>query len=196
MLIQSAQHLARHPGPLGHFFKKVKKRKHHNVAVVATARKLAMLAWHILTTHQPYRYAQPNPTEEKLRRLRTKATGQRKKTGPKKGTPNQPLLGAGTRAKRVRSLDDVYANENLPALAPAPAGERRTLEQTGTAKFARSISQTTIVARKSPPRASAADNAQGKPADTKSKNRPLTTKPNQKAKAKKNKRRKTATSTR
>ena len=50
---------ARHPGPLGHFFRRLKRRKGHNVAVVATARKLVTIAWHLLTKREPYRYAVP-----------------------------------------------------------------------------------------------------------------------------------------
>src|SRR6185312_9039253 len=46
MLIQSAQAVRVHPGPLGYFFRRLRKRKPHNVAVVAVAHKLALLAWH------------------------------------------------------------------------------------------------------------------------------------------------------
>ena len=85
MLIQAAQHLRLHPGPLGVFFRRLAKKKNYNVAVVATARKLAVIAWHMLTNDEPYRYAQPTPTQAKLSRLRVKATGEVRKTGPKKG---------------------------------------------------------------------------------------------------------------
>lgn len=78
MLVQAAQGVAEHPGPLGAFFRRLAHRKTRNVAVVATARKLVVLAWHLLTAGEPYRYALPRPTEEKLRRLRTRATGQRR----------------------------------------------------------------------------------------------------------------------
>jgi transposase len=37
MLTQAAQHAAEHPGPLGAFFRRLKKRKTHNIAIVATA---------------------------------------------------------------------------------------------------------------------------------------------------------------
>lgn len=49
LLVQAAQHLRLHPGPLGHFFRKLKKKKGHSVAVVAAARKMAVIAWHLLT---------------------------------------------------------------------------------------------------------------------------------------------------
>lgn len=40
----------RRDGRLGHFFQRIKRRKNHNVAAVATVRKLAVIAWRILTT--------------------------------------------------------------------------------------------------------------------------------------------------
>ena len=78
MLIEAAQHLDKHPGPLGHFFRRLAKKKTRNVAVVAGARKLAMIGWQMLTTKEPYRYAIPRTTASKLAKLRVKATGQRR----------------------------------------------------------------------------------------------------------------------
>jgi transposase len=112
MLVQAAQHVRLHPGPLGVFFRRLAKRKNHNVAVVACARKLVVIAWHMLTKNEPYRYAQPRPTEAKLSRLRVKATGKRRKTGPPPGTPNTPALGPGTRSRRVKALDQVYKEDS------------------------------------------------------------------------------------
>jgi transposase len=48
MLIQAAQQADRHPGPLGVFFRRLAHKKGRNVAVVATARKLATIGWHML----------------------------------------------------------------------------------------------------------------------------------------------------
>ena len=48
MLIQAAQHADRHPGPLGVFFRRLAHKKGRNVAVVATARNLATIGWHML----------------------------------------------------------------------------------------------------------------------------------------------------
>ena len=68
MLIEAAQHLDKHPGPLGHFFRRWLKKKCRNVAVVAAARKLAVIAWMMLKNNEPYRYALPKTTEAKLSR--------------------------------------------------------------------------------------------------------------------------------
>ena len=54
------------------------RRKNHNVAVVATARKLAVIAWSILTTGEPYRYAQRAAAAKKLPSLRIAAGGEKR----------------------------------------------------------------------------------------------------------------------
>jgi hypothetical protein len=38
---------------MGHFFRRLAEKKNRNVAVVAAARKLAMIGWHMLTTGEP-----------------------------------------------------------------------------------------------------------------------------------------------
>lgn len=62
MLIEAAQHLGTNPGPLGAFFRRLQHRKNRNVAVVATARKLVTIAYRLLTSGEPYRYAMPART--------------------------------------------------------------------------------------------------------------------------------------
>ena len=54
------------------------RRKNHNVAVVATARKLAVIAWRILTAGEPYRYAQRAAAAKKLPSLRIAAGGEKR----------------------------------------------------------------------------------------------------------------------
>jgi hypothetical protein len=66
LLTQAAQHLATHPGPLGVFFRRIARRKHRNVAVVATARKLVVTALLMLKAREPYRYSLPESTKVKL----------------------------------------------------------------------------------------------------------------------------------
>jgi len=148
MLIEAAQHLDRHPGPLGHFFRRLAKKKNRNVAVVAGARKLAMIGWQMLVTGEPYRYAIPRTTETKLARLRVKATGRRRRSGSPKGTksmatrPGQP---GGSR--RIRALDEVYRSEGLPSPKPLSPGERRTVQQTDSKAFVAEIAAPRVVPR-------------------------------------------------
>jgi transposase len=125
MLIQAAQHLDKHPGPLGHFFRRLMKKKTRNVAVVAGARKLAWIGWMMLKSNEPYRYAIPKSTEAKLAKLRVKATGQRRKGGAGKGVKAVAKLPGGSRS--VKSLPQVLASEGLPEPRPLSSGEQRTV---------------------------------------------------------------------
>jgi transposase len=125
MLIQAAQHLDKHPGPLGHFFRKLMKKKTRNVAVVAGARKLAWIGWMMLTRNEPYRYAIPKSTETKLAKLRVKASGERRKGGAGKGVKAVAKLPGGSRT--VKSLAQVLASEGLPEPRPLSSGEQRTV---------------------------------------------------------------------
>jgi transposase len=153
-LVQAAHSVARHPGPLGHFFSKLAKKKNYNVAIVATARKLVVIAWHMLTRNEPYRYAIPRSTEEKLRRLRIKATGERRKSGPRKGTKSATLLPGGRRT--IKSLERVYHEEGLPGLRGRTAGEQRTIEQSGTVEYVSSLDRDQVAPRRKRPAVKAA----------------------------------------
>jgi len=142
LLVQAAQHVRIHPGPLGAFFRRVAKRRGYNVAVVATARKLEVIAWHMLKANEPYRYAQPQTVETKLEQLRVTATGKKRKRGYAKGTPRPVTYGSGQRMQRVRSLRQVCERTALPSpksLTALPLGEQRMLEQSGTLEFVQAI---------------------------------------------------------
>lgn len=54
-------------GPLVHFFKRIARKKERAVAIVATARKLAVIVWNMLVKKQPYNPTQP---EEYLNKIR------------------------------------------------------------------------------------------------------------------------------
>lgn len=148
MLVQAAQQVARHPGPLGVFFRRLAKRKNRNVAVVATARKLVTIAWHMLKNNEPYRYAQPKTVEAKLSRLRVRATGRKKRAGTK-GQERSPNYGTGKRMRTIPSLDQIYATEQLPPIAPWKPGEEAMLATHGVAPYAARVRQTERVARRS-----------------------------------------------
>lgn len=148
MLIQAAQHGALHPGPLGVFFRRIARKKNRNVAVVATARKLVTIAWHMLKNNEPYRYAQPKTLEAKFSRLRVRATGKKKQTGSK-GQKRPATYGTGKRTRAVPALDHIYDSEGLPGLRPTAPGERAMLERQRVAEFAAHIRQPHRVPRKS-----------------------------------------------
>ena len=136
MMVQAAQQLGNNPGPLGVFFRRLAKRKNRNVAVVATARKLVTIAWHMLKRNEPYRYSIPSTTHAKLDRLRIRATGERKKGGNPKGQPRPATYGSGQPTRGIPSLDQVLARNALPPLAELKPGERAMLERSELTNFA------------------------------------------------------------
>ena len=63
----------RQPGPIRAFYRRVKGRRGHQVAIVAASRKLACLFWCLLTRGEDYAYGQPSLTRKKLRLLELRA---------------------------------------------------------------------------------------------------------------------------
>jgi transposase len=68
-LVEAARSVAQQPGPMHAFYERLRTRKGHNPAVVAVARKLAVLFYLMLAREQDYAHQQPSLTELKLRRL-------------------------------------------------------------------------------------------------------------------------------
>jgi transposase len=73
MLVEAGWCAARSPGPLRSFFLRVQSRRGQHVAAVATARKLAILIWHLLTKNENDLWARPALHARKLRDLELKA---------------------------------------------------------------------------------------------------------------------------
>ena len=64
MLVEAAWVAAKIPGPLRAFYERVRARRGMQVAVVATARKLATLCWHLVVGEQDYAFARPSLTDK------------------------------------------------------------------------------------------------------------------------------------
>jgi transposase len=126
LLVQAAQHMGVYRGPLGQTMRNIIKRKNRKVAVVACARKLAVLVWHVLSSGEPFRYAVPKALEAKYARLRVRATGQRRIGGVPKGSSRTSQYGHG-RTRAVPSLPQVLEQNGLPAVASLNRGERGML---------------------------------------------------------------------
>jgi transposase len=73
MLCEAAWVLIRTPGPLRAFYERVRARRGAQIALVATARKLGVLFWHLLTKGEDYAFQRPTLTRRKLRGLELKA---------------------------------------------------------------------------------------------------------------------------
>jgi transposase len=82
VLVEAAWSATRSPGPLRAFGERVAARRGKNVAAVAVARKLATLAWHLLTREQDYAFQRPTLVRRKLRRQELLAGAERAKPGP------------------------------------------------------------------------------------------------------------------
>jgi transposase len=69
MLCEAAWIVVRTPGPLRAFYGRVRARRGAQIALVATARKLCVLFWHLLTREEDYAFGRPSLYRHKLRRL-------------------------------------------------------------------------------------------------------------------------------
>jgi transposase len=78
-LVEAAWHAARSTGPLRTFWQRTAARRGANVATVAVARKLVVIAWHMLTKSEDYAFARPSLTREKIRKLELLVGAERRK---------------------------------------------------------------------------------------------------------------------
>jgi transposase len=106
LAIEASQVLALSNAPLAATYHRVRRKRGHNLAVTALARKLIVVIWHLLSKREPYRYAVPTRTRTKLRTVTQ---------DPKRARPGQI----------PKSLDAVYHEAGLPALQAPSQAERR-----------------------------------------------------------------------
>ena len=85
LLVEAAWAAAKAPGPLHAFFVRIRARRGHQVAAVATARKMAVLVWHLLSKQTDYLWARPALVAHKVRALELQA-GRPMKKGNKRGS--------------------------------------------------------------------------------------------------------------
>jgi transposase len=111
MLVEAAWVAAKIPGPLRAFFERVRARRGMQIAVVATARKLAVLCWHLITRGEDYAFQRPSLTEKKLRALELRA-GMPSRRG-------QNGKAAAYSLKEVRRRERELAERAEQALPPA-----------------------------------------------------------------------------
>jgi transposase len=68
-LVESAWSVVKQPGPLRAFYERLRARRGHGKAIVATARKLTVLFWCMLTRGEDYAHQRPALTNKKQRQL-------------------------------------------------------------------------------------------------------------------------------
>jgi transposase len=77
MLAEAAFVAVSTAGPMRAFYERVRARRGSQIAIVAVARKLAVLFWHLLTREQDYAFQRPSLTRKKLRGLELTAGAER-----------------------------------------------------------------------------------------------------------------------
>ena len=117
------------PGPLHAFYERIRARRGAKIAVVACARKLAVLFWCLLMRGEDYAHSQPSLTATKLRLLEIRS-----------GAPTMKGTDTGTWATRQRMRT---ARDHMPALCAhcdraaaegtvSPAGRRNSFGSSST----------------------------------------------------------------
>lgn len=123
MLVEAAWAAARTPGPLRAFFLRARARRGQHVAAVATARKLAILVWHLLTKNESYLLARPALHARKVRDLELKA-GHKNRHAAGRVRPMPTTSGA------IASRSGAGPSRpRRPTLASSPAGTHEGLSQ-------------------------------------------------------------------
>ena len=111
-LVEAAWRTVLQPGPLHAFYERTKARRGHGKAIVATARKLAILFWCMLTGSQDYAHQQPSLTRKKLRRLEITA-----------GAPKNTRRAAG-----IWSTNDLMREAELDLARQAETSYKRMVQ--------------------------------------------------------------------
>jgi transposase len=130
-LCEAAWSVVRQPGPLRAFYERVRYRRGHQVAIVATARKLGCLFWFLLTRGEDYAYAQPSLTRQKLRRLELRAGAERGQVAPGLWAANKAMRQAERELARQaevaykRTVADWRANKGKKGAGATPGRASR-----------------------------------------------------------------------
>src|SRR5215207_9065805 len=123
MLVEAAWVAVKTPGPLRAFFERVRARRGMQIAVVATARKLAVLCWHMIIRGEDYAFARPSLTAKKLRALELKA-GKPSRRGQKGSAAAYSLKDVRAREKQLaEQAERTYAQLVADWQAKAPKRE-------------------------------------------------------------------------
>ena len=120
VLVEAAWSAAKSPGPLRAFAQRTAARRGRHVATVAVARKLAVLAWHLLSRGQDYAFARPSLVRRKIRALELTAGAPRAKPGP------EPRSGLEHDHRRRREATRRTGRGRLPTPRDRLAGHRAT----------------------------------------------------------------------
>jgi hypothetical protein len=124
LLIEAAHSAVRTPGPLRAFYERIRSRRSRQIALVAVARKLTVLAWHLLSDDTDYRWASATLTAGKLRQVELKAGK------PVQRAPRSPAGSQTSRRDQERRLQ-LQAEEAYRAMVTARHAEMNAAASNG-----------------------------------------------------------------
>jgi transposase len=136
MLVEAAWAAAKTPGPLHAFYERVRARRGMQVAVVATARKLATLCWHLVVTGQDYAFARPSLTDKKLRALELRA-GLPSRRGQKGKAAAYSLKEVRRRERALAEQAEVASRQLVAGWQPKPPAKQQPKRGVAAATGAR-----------------------------------------------------------
>ncbi|MFA5892142.1 MAG: IS110 family transposase [Actinomycetota bacterium] len=122
-LVEAAWTASKAPGPLHAFAQRIGARRGKNIAAVAVARKLTVLAWHMLSKGQDYAFARPSMVATKVRKLEL-TSGAKPKRGVRGTTYASDAMIAKERAI-VAQAEVAYTRMVSDWKATRPAGEKK-----------------------------------------------------------------------
>ncbi len=120
VLVEAAWSACRTPGSLRAFYQRICARRGHQTAVVATARKLTVLAWHLASRDEDYAFAPPRPGRAQAAQART----HRRIPPPGKAaaaSPHRPTAASNAATRNGRQPSE----PNAPTRSSSPTGSRR-----------------------------------------------------------------------
>jgi transposase len=122
LAVEAAEHLRKAPGPMRALYARVAAKRGHNVAVVAVARKLAELVFHLLVRDEDFLYQKPRLTMEKRARIRLMAkrrTGRKVASASVRARGRAALYGSGLQGRKLKGEVARRAAEEAEAIYAA-----------------------------------------------------------------------------
>ncbi len=119
-LVQAAWSVVLQPGPLHAFYQRTRGRRGHGKAIVATARKLAVLFWCMLTRGEDYAHQQSSLAKRKLRQLEITA-GAPKRTKAAAGIWSTNVMIRAAERELAQQAEASYQRMVKDQLAGVPA---------------------------------------------------------------------------
>jgi transposase len=141
MLVEAAWSASKAAGPLRAFYQRVQARRGMQIAAVATARKLAVLCWHLIIKGEDYAFAQPSLVAHKRRKLELRA-GRASARGRKGTASGYSLTAVRTAERQLAAQAETAYRTMVSAWQPRRPTTPTTASKTRAAGSAVSVAAT------------------------------------------------------